>query len=184
MPRELVEMKEETIMQQAIIKMGFILPVFRKDELYNAACVFDDILGGYPESRLFQEIREKQGLCYDISSSYDPYKGVLTISSGVDVNQLEVAISSIKSLVEELKLNGITAEELKHAKAYFIHQMKSSIDNQSVSTKRLFLSHLLGYDETIEQRLFLIDQTTVDQVNQIGQMMTLDTIYVLHGGQK
>ncbi len=66
-----VYQEELTKMNQAIIKLGYIIDIYRFDQLYEAALCFDLILGGYPESRLFKEIREKQALCYDVSSGYD-----------------------------------------------------------------------------------------------------------------
>jgi len=143
-PRDAIEIKEETKMQQAILKIGYHFPIFRNDPLYYPAILLDDILGGYPESRLFQDIREKQGLCYDISSNYDPYKGVLFISSGVDLKHMDHALESVKRLVNELIQEGVTPTELEHAKAYFSHELKSSLDSQGIQTRRIFLKDILG----------------------------------------
>ncbi|MDO9628364.1 MAG: pitrilysin family protein, partial [Acholeplasmataceae bacterium] len=182
-PREVKTIFEETDMNQAILKLGYHFPIFRSDKAYDAAVILDTILGGSPNSRLFQEIREKQGLCYDIHLSYDYYKGVIMISSGVDIDNKEKALESIQLLVEEMKKEGITEEELRQAKIYYQHQIKNSLDSQSVLTKRAFIRDLLGYEESIEERLAHIDQITVSDVNETLTKLTLDTIYVLFGGQ-
>ncbi len=183
-PRELVFKKEETKMNQAIIKMGYILQIFRYDALYPAACLFETILGGYPESRLFLEIREKQGLCYDIGASYEPYKGVLTISSGVDIKKMDFAQKEIENLISDMIVNGVTELELEHAKAYYIHQLKSSIDDMAINTKRAFLNEITHQHETIEKRMQAILSVTLDDMKLVGHMITLDTIYILHGEVK
>ncbi|HCZ23778.1 MAG TPA: hypothetical protein DHV05_02820 [Acholeplasmataceae bacterium] len=142
------------------------------------------ILGGYPESRLFKQIREEEGLCYDISSNYDYYKGVSVISSGIDLSKIDHALDRMKNLVEVLKKDGITDTELLHAKAYYIHQLKSSLDSQSTLTKRAFVREMLHYHESIEDKIEKIEHVTVTDVNKAASLLKLDTIYVLKGGAK
>jgi predicted Zn-dependent peptidase len=144
--------------------------------------ILDIILGGYPESRLFKVIREEEGLCYDISSSYDYYKGVVMISSGIDLSKVDHALKSIQDLVENIKTGGITGEELLHAKAYYIHQIKSSLDSQSTLTKRAFVREMLHYQETIEEKIQKIENVRLEDVEKAASMLVLDTIYVLKGG--
>jgi predicted Zn-dependent peptidase len=182
--RTLKVVKEPTNMQQAILKFGYHFPIFRSDKLYYPAILLDDILGGYPESRLFQDIREKQGLCYDISSSYDAYKGVLLISSGVDLKHMDHAVESIKRLVEELIETSVTPLELEHAKAYFAHEIKNSLDSQGIQTRRLFLKDSLGFNETVEEKLVAIEKVTIEEVKEAALFLKLDTVYILHGGMK
>ena len=179
----MVIIEEKTDMQQAIIKLGYHFPIFRNDSLYNTAVLIDTVLGGYAESRLFKEIREKEGLCYDVSSSYDYYKGVLTISSGVDLKQKDRALEAIRKLVQVMVAQGITEDELKHAKSYYAHQVKSSLDSQSVLTKRAFIRDLLNHHETFEEKLLAIKNVTMDDFNKALHLLTLDTIYILYGGE-
>lgn len=184
-PRPLVTVKEETKdLQQAIIKLGYHFGIFRQDRLYNAAVLLETILGGYPESRLFKQIREDKALCYDIGSNYDYYKGVLLIAAGVDQKQTQYAIDEIKKLVETMIENGISDDELLHAKAYYAHQIKTSLDSQSVLTKRAFIRDLLKYNESVEDRLNEIKRVTIDDVKLALQKLVLDTVYVLEGEQR
>lgn len=179
-----VQKKEEkTQMNQAILKLGYHFPIFRFDASYEAALCLDTIIGGYPESRLFREIREKQGLCYDISSNYDFYKGVLLISSGVAKHQKDYALNEIIKLVENIKTDFITKDELEHAKAFLIHQIKSSLDLQSYMTKRAYFHAIFQEGMTTEARINRINKVSLDDINQITDKLNLDTIYVLYGGQ-
>jgi predicted Zn-dependent peptidase len=182
-PRPLKTIIESTDMKQAILKLGYHMPVFRHDPLYDAAVIADIIIGGYPESRLFKIVREQEGLCYDIASNYEYYKGVLMISSGVDLLQKESALEKIKVILEDLKAHGIHEDELKNAKSFYAHQVKTSLDQQSIITKRAFIRSLLNYQETIEEKLLMIDSVEIKDVNLVLSMLHLDTIYVLHGGQ-
>lgn len=179
--QEVKIIKEKTKMNQAIIKLGYLLKVFRNDDLYEAANLLDIILGGYPESRLFKEIRENLGLCYDISSNYDFFKGTLMISSGVDLKRYEFALDEIKKVVSDTILNGVRENELRTAKTYYEHQIKSSLDQQSVLTKRAYIRELLNFNETIEEKLFKIKSVNLNDMNEVLKKIKLHTIYVLHG---
>lgn len=174
--------KEQTDMKQAIIKMGYLLPIFRQDAHYEAAILFDTILGGFPESKLFQVIREEQGLCYDVYSNYDSYKGILTITSGVDKMNHNHAIEGIKQVIGDMKIY-INDDALSHAKQYVIHHMKSSLDSQSSGTKRAFIKAFLDVHDTIDERIFKIESVTIEDLLYVYQALTLDTVYVLEGVQ-
>jgi predicted Zn-dependent peptidase len=177
--------KEElTKMNQAIIKLGYIIDVYRCDPLYEAALCFDLILGGYPESRLFKEIRENQALCYDVSSGYDYYKGVLVITSGVAKDKKDYALNEIKKLVEDFKVNEITLDELNHAKGYIKHQIQSSMDHQSYLTKSMFLKRILKENVTTQERLERLEKVKLEDVIKISKSILLDTSYALYGGDK
>lgn len=181
-PRAVKHIEEKTNdLQQAIVKLGFHFNIFRHDTLYNAAVILETILGGYPESRLFKQIREGKGLCYDIGSQYDYYKGVLMIAAGVDQKQVQYAIDEIITLVNTMIEEGISEDELKHAKAYYTHQIKTSLDSQSVLTKRAFIRDLLNYNESVEERLKEIQEVTITDVCQALKKLTIDTVYVLKG---
>ncbi|MFA5525519.1 MAG: pitrilysin family protein [Acholeplasmataceae bacterium] len=175
---------ELTDMKQAIIHMGYHFPIYRKDKLYDAALLSETIIGGYPESRLFKVIREEKGLCYDIGSAYDYHKGVLTVTSGVDLNQLDFAITSIRELIDQVIEKGITEQELRDAKSYYIHQLKSSLDHQSVLTKRAFIRDIFDIKETIEEKIHAIESVREEDVWQALKMLSLVTIYVLKGETK
>jgi predicted Zn-dependent peptidase len=182
--RKLKRVEEKTTnLQQAIIKMGFVCPIYRTDPLFHAAVIVDTILGGYPESRLFKTIREEKGLCYDISSSYDHYKGFFLISSGVMEERKNEAIESILALVNQMIQEGVTNLEIDTAKSYYRYQIKSSLDQQSFLTRREFVRIIFNIHETIEERLNAIDLVKKEDIMNVLSMIKLDTIYVLTGGE-
>ncbi len=149
--KKLLTIEDQTDMKQAILKIGYHVPIYRDDSLYTAAMILNLVIGGYPESRLFKEIREKEGLCYDIQSGYDPYKGVLMISSGVDVSMRGKALEGIRNEIEKVKNHGITEDDLRSASMYYENHVKSSLDRQSVLTHKAFIKDILGRDESIEE---------------------------------
>ena len=103
------------------------------------------------------------------------------ISSGVDLSQKNKALEAIKQLVVQMINDGVTEEELLHAKAYYTHQIKNSLDNQSFLTKRAFIRELLNHEETIEERLEALNKVTIDDIKTLLDLIKLDTVYILHG---
>jgi len=82
-------------------------------------------------SRLFERLREKMALCYDISSSVRRYKetGALVIHAGVDDNKLMVASEGIIRELKEMKKNPVTSGELCRAKEYARGQLLLSLED-------------------------------------------------------
>lgn len=87
--------------------------------------ILDIILAGGISSRLFQEIREKRGLAYSISSYKALYRpaGILGIYAGTNVNSMQEVIKIIIDQLEDIKCNGLTEEELLRGKK----QLKGSL---------------------------------------------------------
>ncbi len=103
--------------------------------------VMNIILGGNMSSRLFNEVREKRGLAYSIASSVKYLKdtGVIMIRAGVDNNKIVNAADLIRRECLRIGRNGITPDELKRAKDYYLGQL------------------LLGLEDTLDHMLWIAD---------------------------
>ncbi len=88
------------------------------------------VLGGYFGSRLMQELREKQGLTYGISSYFRPsLKGRTWLISGeMNSDNAELAISKTLEIMNQLRTDLISEEELEKAKRFFSGQFRSGFD--------------------------------------------------------
>ncbi|GAA5494248.1 putative zinc protease Rv2782c [Rubritalea halochordaticola] len=89
------------------------------------------LLGETMSSRLFQELREKRGLCYSISSDYSLYEdtGTFEIHVGLDAQRLDECIDALHMVLTELKNNGFTAAELRQSKRYADGQAKIGLES-------------------------------------------------------
>jgi predicted Zn-dependent peptidase len=168
-------------MKQAIIELGYHLPVFRNDKLYEATLCFDLMVGGYAESILFKEIREKEGLCYDIRSSYDAISGTLVIKSGVDLSRKAEALQKLNDVMLNLESYGLNENALVHAKKYVIHQIKSSYDEQGSLTMRAFFEDLYHIHLSLEEKIKLISNVKFQDILEVMEQLKLQTTYVLSG---
>lgn len=82
--------------------------------------VLNVILGGNMSSRLFQEVREKRGFAYDISSSVNRYHdaGSLVIYAGTEAKKLLDCLSTISSVIADIQERPVGRQELERAKEY------------------------------------------------------------------
>jgi predicted Zn-dependent peptidase len=89
--------------------------VCSRDKNYYAAILFNEIFGGSPASKLFMNVRERLSLCYYCSSHYDSYFGNMTVSSGVDGANAELAKREILAQLEDMKAGKISDVEFSAA---------------------------------------------------------------------
>ena len=123
--------------QQAQLAIGWKTFGVTDNRKY-AATVIDGILGRGMSSRLFQEVREKRGLSYDISSRMQFFQdaGMFVISAGLDPAKREDALKVIEREVKKLCEKRVSAAELKRTKDFLIGNFRLS--HEKVTSKLFF----------------------------------------------
>jgi len=113
------------------------------------------LLGANMSSRLFDEVREKRGLAYEIKSGLNFFEdaGSLSISAGVETKKAATAVRIILRELEKLRLKKIGEGELRRAKEYFMSQLAMTLEDT--------LEHLLWICEAAVYRDQLPDRETV-----------------------
>jgi predicted Zn-dependent peptidase len=113
----------------------------RRDESRHALAVLDTILGGGNSSRLFQEIREKRGLAYNIGSYLQSHSdaGLFVIDAGTAEENFQLVLDLIDGEMARLREDGPSKAELARAKT----QLKVSIALAAESTG-FRMQHLAG----------------------------------------
>lgn len=115
---------EGKALQQTYLCMGFRGPSYASDKIFIAQ-LLHIILGANMSSRLFEEVREKRGLCYDISTEVKKYQdsGALIIHLGLDKSKIEVALRAILKELKKMKDGLVSPKELERAKDYLLGQI-------------------------------------------------------------
>jgi predicted Zn-dependent peptidase len=137
-----------------------------------AAALLNIILGGGMSSRLFQNIRERQGLAYAIFSELSPYtdSGVLSVYAATS---RESAAQLIRSVVEEfrrIRHEAVSAEELRRAKDHLKGSMMLSLESTSARMSNL-ARQAMYFDRfvSLDEMLASIEAVTRDEVLAIAQ---------------
>ncbi len=124
--------------QQTQLAMG--LPgASHHDPRRYALQILHIILGGNASSRLFQELREKRGLCYSVSThpaSFDD-TGMINVSLGLEQRNVEKSLRLIGEEFERVKKNPVRPAELKRAKEYAVGTSRMSLERTSSQNMRM-----------------------------------------------
>jgi len=108
------------------------------------------VLGGYFGSRLMQELREKQGLTYGISSYFSPlWKGrTWNISGEMNSDNTDKAINAMGGIIDELQSHHIPVEELERAKRYYAGMFRSGFDGPFAQATKALQMLVRNYSES------------------------------------
>lgn len=161
--------KKET--EQANICLG-TLGVAHTSPDYYPLVLINALLGEGMSSRLFQTIREEQGLAYDIGSYYNSYyeTGNLVVSAGVDPTQTEPAIRAIVDELTHLSDTPVTSVELDRIKAYVRGSMVLGLEGTQqvaswLGSQESLRNTIMDVDEVIAH----IDAVTQQDVQRVAQ---------------
>jgi predicted Zn-dependent peptidase len=140
-PQVVVE-KRDT--QQTQVAIGLPASSNYDDRRY-ALHLLHVILGGNGSSRLFQELRERRGLCYSVSTHPNPFAdtGMFNISLGLDGANLERSLRLIRSEVDRIRNTPPKAAELRRAKEYAVGISRMSLERSSAQNVRAGMSVLI-----------------------------------------
>ncbi len=120
---------EKKSLEQSHLCLGF-QSISYKSKKRVAAQLLNVILGANMSSRLFEELREKRSLCYDVSTEVRKYRdsGAFSIHLGLDKSKLTVALSSLFRELERIRIKEVLSRELARAKDYFLGQAAMSLE--------------------------------------------------------
>jgi predicted Zn-dependent peptidase len=129
---------ERRDVQQTQVALGLPGPSHHDPRRY-ALQILNMILGGNASSRLFQELREKRGLCYSVSTHPSSFRdtGMLNISLGLEQRNVEKSLRLILSTFDALKRHLVRPAELKRAKEYAVGSSRMSLERTSTQNMRL-----------------------------------------------
>src|SRR5580658_4538612 len=170
-PHARLVFRNKTSLEQTHLYMGVPAYPF-SHELRFACYAMNTLLGGGMSSRLFQNIREKQGLAYAVYSELAMYRdtGCMAIYAGTAVETAGQVIQSIVKELREIKENLVPAEELRrakdHLKGSFMLGLESTFSRMSnLARQELYFKRFF----TLDEMLHSIEVITADQVQRIAQ---------------
>ena len=164
---------------QSVVRMA--LPgIARQDPDWYAAFVMNHILGGGgQQSRLFNEVRERRGLAYSVSSTLRTYRkaSLLMISTASANEKVAEAIRVIRNEMVRLRNEGSTEQELADAKTYLSGALPVSLDSSRSVASLLHGMQIDGLPrDQLERRTKLIAAVTLDDVRRLARRLLRDDV--------
>ncbi|QAY65653.1 EF-P 5-aminopentanol modification-associated protein YfmF [Paenibacillus protaetiae] len=164
---------------QGKLNLGLRTSTGYSDPDYPALLMYNGILGGFPHSKLFINVREKESLAYYAATRLDGHKGLLTIQSGIEIANYEKALAIIKEQLESMRRGQLTELEINQTKAMIANALREQQDSAYEMTAYDFNSVLTDSNRSAEQLLDSIMAVTPDDIVRVANRIQLDTIYFL-----
>jgi predicted Zn-dependent peptidase len=168
-PQKLVDQRETN---QSHLRMIYRPDVAVGDVRQRAALsIYATLLGGSMGSRLFDEIREKRGLCYSVYAVNHAFADVpiLQLGSGLDSAKCIEAYTRMREIVDELRDDGPTEEEVQRARAYSAGRLVLSFENTN-AVARYAANQTIVFGESIDpdDAIAALDAVTFDEVREVA----------------
>ena len=140
-------------------------------EKRHAGYILNTLLGGGMSSRLFQNIRERQGLAYSIYSDLNPYRdtGCLAVYAGTSLASASKVVQSVVGEFRKLKAEPVPEEELSRSKAQLKGSLMLSLESSSarmsnLARQEMYFDRFYDLDELIEK----IEAVTADDLTELA----------------
>lgn len=141
--------------------------------------VYNAILGGGANSKMFQNVREKAGLAYTAGSGYIKSKNSIFIRCGIEHKNYEKAVKIIKEQIDDMQKGNFSQEDINHAKELLVSANKSTLDEQDSQIMYYYTNELAKETTSIEENIEKIQNVGKEQIVSLAKNIKIDTIYFL-----
>ncbi|MBR1653960.1 MAG: insulinase family protein [Clostridia bacterium] len=150
----------------------------RKESKY-ATSVYNVILGGSANSKMFQNVREKASLAYTAGSNYLRQKDNVFVKCGIDIPNFDKALEIIKEQLKQMEDGDFTEEDIENAKTIIDASVGSITESQDSEITYYFSQELSDEVVSIEEYIKKINEVTKEQIVEIAKKIQINTIYFL-----
>ena len=146
--------------------------------------MYNTILGGGANSKLFQNVREKASLAYSAGSSYIRRKNVILIQTGIEIENYDKAVKIIEEQLQDMKKGKISDEEFNSAKQLITSSIELIEESKEDMITFYFDQNLFDEHLNVTEYKEMIKKVTKEDVIKVAQKVKEDTIYFLTNNAK
>lgn len=179
--KEVKNSTESFDINQGKLSLGYRVNIDVNTDDYYKMLVYNGILGGGVQSKLFQNVREKNSLAYYVFSRFDKIKTVMGISSGIEIGNYKKALDTILEQVDDMKNGKISEYEYKTTLKTIENSLNSMRDEQAQMLDFNYTGILTGNNRMLEEVIENVKKVTILDVVNIANKVELDTIYFMTG---
>ncbi len=166
-----IALRNKKSLEQVHLCLG--VPSYPVPHQERFACyLLNTVLGGGMSSRLFQNIRERQGLAYSVFSELNTYRdtGCLSIYAGTSLESARKVVESILKEFSQIKQERVPEEELRRAKDHLKGSLMLSLESTSsrmsnLARQEMYFGRFFSLDELVDS----IEQVTAEHIQRIAQ---------------
>jgi predicted Zn-dependent peptidase len=168
-------LRNKKALEQVQICLG--VPSYRiSHEKRYVSYILNTLLGGGMSSRLFQNVREKQGLVYSIFSELNPFRdtGLLSVYAGTSRESAPKVVQAVVNEFRQLKQSAISEEELKRAKDQLKGSLMLSLESSTarmsnLARQEMYYDRFFGMDEIIQRIQAVTIEDLLQSANELFQ---------------
>lgn len=172
--------RERMEMEQARLVLGFWADV-ETERRQAALLLLNYLLGGNPDSLLFQKVREEAGLCYDIKSYRYPLSPYFFVQAGIQEKDAKETGKLVLKAIAQMKAEGVSAEKLRQAKDALLREYETLADTPWAMVDFFAEQAIEGKELHTEKLRRQIAQTEMTEIRRAAAHLQLRTIYLLSG---
>lgn len=170
--------QESMDVTQGKLVIGLDVNIDDEDLRYDVM-IYNSLLGGSANSKLFQNVREKASLAYTASSSYLKSKNNIFINCGIEIENYEKTLEIIRDQLDDMKNGDFTDEEIENAKGGIISAIKTIDDEQDTEITYFFGQELSKTKTNLDEYIEKIQKVNKQSILNIANKISVNTIYFL-----
>ena len=172
--------KENIVKEQMDVTQGkLVIGLNTPNNKQEVIALYNTILGKGANSKLFLNVREKEGLAYSAGSTYLKRNNAIIISTGIEVSKYNKAIEVIKNQLKDMEDGNITEKEMKDAKQFINAGLNLINESSENMIEYRFDKDLYNEEIDIEKYRKKIEEITKEDIVKVAQQIKIDTIYFL-----
>ena len=172
--------KENIVKEQMDVTQGkLVIGLNTPNNKQEVIALYNTILGKGANSKLFLNVREKEGLAYSAGSTYLKRNNAIIISTGIEVSKYNKAVEVIKNQLKDMEDGNITEKEMKDAKQFINAGLNLINESSENMIEYRFDKDLYNEEIDIEKYRKKIEEVKKEDIVKVAKQIKIDTIYFL-----
>lgn len=172
--------KENIVKEQMDVTQGkLVIGLNTPNNKQEVIALYNTILGKGANSKLFLNVREKEGLAYSAGSTYLKRNNAIIISTGIEVLKYNKAVEVIKKQLKDMENGNITEKEMKDAKQFINAGLNLINESSENMIEYRFDKDLYNEEIDIEKYRKEIEEIKKEDIVKVAKQIKIDTIYFL-----
>lgn len=174
------QLEEKVVKEQMDVTQGkLVIGLNTPNKKREIIALYNTILGKGANSKLFLNVREKEGLAYSAGSTYLKRNNAIIISTGIEVSKYNKAVEVIKKQLKDMQEGNITEKEIKDAKQFINAGLNLINESSENMIEYTFDKELYNEETDIEKYRKNIKKIKKEDIVEIAKKINIDTIYFL-----
>ena len=177
-PKEAKTVEEHMQVGQGNLVIGLNVNSNQENSKFITS-VYNAILGGGANSKLFQNVREKESLAYTAGSNYKRQKNAIFIRCGIEIDNYEKALQTIKKQLIDIQEGNFTQEDIDNSKKLITESIISISSEQDSEITYYYGQELSESFVSIDEYINKINNVTKDEIVKLANNVFVNTVYFL-----